>query len=300
MISHSLATFPKQPGIHFILFYFRFIAIEMPYRYIVLLSHRRAKILMVVIWSLSAFWASTGIFRWTSGDSSDSILAILIDQMQCLNVNVPFFMTSFFGVYIPILILMTFIYVRILQVALIQIRRIQTNIPKPIFTSQHNKKAAPKSKGRWSTQIRKGSLHKEVKATKSVAIVYLTFCLCWLPGAVFYAISILSPSYFGTISYETVRLLWYAFVDIFPMVNTMINPIIYSFSNTQFRNAVQDVYRKFMGKAAKRDSIFAFNSERNETMTGMISNQDSPCLRGEYVEHGRDMGDNGAANDSLL
>ena len=124
------------------------------------------------------------------------------------------------------------------------------------------------NKKRWSTNLRKGSLHAEIKATKTVAIVYLAFCLCWLPSAIFIIITFFDDGYFMTLPKNTARAIWFTFVDILPMVNTMVNPIIYSFSNTQFRNAVQDVWRKFMGKASKRDSIFTYTTERSGTRSG--------------------------------
>lgn len=273
----------------------RFIAIELPYRYVVLLSHARAKLLMLVIWIFAAMWGFSGIFRWKDV-SKKGILSIYINtgtgnstgNNMCVNENDTYFFASFYGMYFPILIIMTCVYIRILQVALVQIRRIQTSKPKPIYETKKNNS---KNKNRLSAHIRKGSLHKEMKATKSVAIVYLAFCLCWLPSAIFVLISYFNKEYFAKLDRETTYAIWFTFVDIFPMVNTMINPIIYSFSNTQFRNAVQDVWRKFMGKAAKRD-FFESMADRNSSY-----GRPSPLMR-DYADNINDTS-NGATERFL-
>ena len=43
------------------------------------------------------------------------------------------------------------------------------------------------------------------------------------------------------------------------MVNTMIDPLIYSFTNTQFRKAVIDAWCKLTGRGRKH-SIFVYNN----------------------------------------
>ena len=57
--------------------------------------------------------------------------------------------------------------------------------------------------------------------------------------------------------------IYYVFVEVLPLVNTMVNPIIYSFSNKQFRSAVVSVWRKLLGKAPPRE-LFELAS-RTET-----------------------------------
>ena len=105
-------------------------------------------------------------------------------------------------------------------------------------------------------RISSGTFFKELKATKTLGVVYLAFCACWLPGTIIAIIMIYDGEYFTSVMYGHRQFIWYMFIDVLPMVNTMIDPVIYSFTNTQFRRAVIDVWRKLMGKARRRPSMF--------------------------------------------
>jgi len=113
-----------------------------------------------------------------------------------------------------------------------------------------------KQKTRWPLQL-KSRLRKEIKATKTIVLVFLAFCLCWLPGAIFTIIHFCDEKFFFKLDPTTSAVLYFTFVDIFPTVSTMVNPIIYSFSNTQFRSSVEVVWRKLMKKAPPRLSIYS-------------------------------------------
>ena len=72
--------------------------------------------------------------------------------------------------------------------------------------------------------------------------------------------------YWASVTEAHRTVVWFLFVDILPMINTMLDPLIYSFSNTQFRRAVVDVWRKLRGKTRRRDSMFK-SSEGTELVS---------------------------------
>lgn len=225
----------------------RFIAVQLPYKYVTLLSKRRTKTIIIAAWLLAACWGTLMIFRWGHTSPNKNILTVRIEKNMCENDNPNGNVISFCGIYVPTLLSMTGIYIRILQVTIRQIREIERNTPKP----RRRSTAKLTKKKRWSNN----GLRKEIKASKTIGIVYIAFCLCWLPSAIFTIITFVRPNFFNNVNVLTRRALWFTFVDIFPMINTMVNPIIYSFSNTQFRSGVQDVWRKLMGKASRQDSL---------------------------------------------
>ena len=109
----------------------------------------------------------------------------------------------------------------------------------------------------------KWSLSKELQATKSVAIVYLAFCVCWLPTCIITTIIHADKTYFRELQQESPTMfltIYYVFIDILPLVNTMVNPIIYSFSNKQFRTGVVSVWRKMLGKTPRREGTFELST----------------------------------------
>lgn len=286
-------------------FHYRFVAIQMPYKYVELLSSKISKRLVLAVWSISIMWSFIGIYKWESSQNNltsngprktgsvsqfyhnttqhttlippstkhptypstflqTSIYSIRVERF-CQNKNTYFFLASFYIIYIPVLLVMTCAYVKILHVALTQIRKIErngTSTPKHngMMTYNSGSDAAffkqPK-RSKWS-------LRKELRATKSVAIVYLAFCICWLPSCVISTIIYSDNEYFPQLKKNNETLfvaIFITFIEILPVFNTMVNPIIYSFSNTQFRNGVMYVWRKVIGKTPRHNSYLSANGK---------------------------------------
>jgi len=201
----------------------RFIAIERPYEYFQLLTPQRSKICFFSIWLFSSLWGICGMFPWNSPQS------IVIDKGWCTTLNRIFIGISFWGIFMPVLLIITCFYVKILKTALTQIRKIET-------TTCHSEGKSPGRRRRGSQLI------KELKTTKSIAIVYVFFSMCWLPGALVVIIKLFDPTYFDMMSLRSRKIIWYI-KDILPALSMSINPIIYSFSNSQFREAVKSLWR---------------------------------------------------------
>lgn len=107
---------------------------------------------------------------------------------------------------------------------------------------------------------------RELKATKSVAIVYFTFLICWLPGAIVAIIAnfdtekkIFTQLYIK--NKGAFLFIYLGLTKTLVMLNTMLNPIIYSFSNEQFRHAFRMVYSKMFGNENRGSaSYYATNT----------------------------------------
>ena len=247
----------------------------MPYQYLEILSSRTAKRLIAGTWCFAGVWSLIGVYKWSHSSSNpmavsekehQSVYSIQVGQM-CTNINTSYFVASFFGIYIPALIIMTGIYVSIMRTTLAHIRHIKSHscvkgkinsivkntlamVPiEPIVVDDTIVKQKNDST----------SFRKERQATKSVAIIYIAFCVCWLPVCVITTIIHVNRNYFNALREKNKHLfltIYYLFHEAFPLVNTMLNPIIYSFSNGQFRSAVLNVARKFLGKPQRRQSQF--------------------------------------------
>ncbi|XP_057305210.1 adenosine receptor A2b-like [Hydractinia symbiolongicarpus] len=260
----------------------RFIAIKFPFRYNDLLSKTRVKYLISAVWIISALWAFTGIFNWKKKEG-DSVFGISISR-SCLNSNYYFYATSFFGIYIPVLVAITIAYLAILHVALTQIRAIEAStvaLPtqRTLLNAGNNSPRTEKMNKR-----RKRTLNKELKATKSVAIVYLAFVICWLPSCVINII-IMIDNIFISMRSDNEKLflfIYYFFIEILPNTNTMVNPLIYSFSNQQFRSAFKTVYFKLLGRYSN-----AFYSQQSPRTYGSadLSISASPSMSPYHGEN---------------
>ena len=208
-----------------------------------------AKRLIAAAWCFAFIWSLLGVFRW---ESNGPLIGIKTEPV-CSNENYHFYAASSFGIYVTVLIIITTAYVFILHVALKQIRAIEKT-----QVSFQSSLLAPNGGGDKSSpdvndklkKRRKRKLNRELRATKSVAIVFLAYVICWLPLYVINIILLVDTRHFLELRYNDKELfffIYYAFVEILPAVNTMINPFIYSFSNKQFRDAFKRILAKTLG-----------------------------------------------------
>ena len=216
--------------------YFRFLAIVMPFQYTSLLNRRRALVILLFVWIFSIFWATAGIFNWNK-DSSISVDG----SSYCVNNNKMFYVVSFFGIYLVPLIAMSFTYIIILKVAISHVKAIEATqvVSQPSILNDPNSNGVKRS--------RKNQRHGELKATKPVAVVYIAFLICWFPNLVINFIILLDDTYFPKF-YTSNRVLFdflfYTFVQILPILNTMVNPIIYNYFNKPFKKTLAHLCRK--------------------------------------------------------
>lgn len=254
----------------------RFIAIKFPFRYCELFSPTNSKKAIVLVWIVSGVWSVVGIFNWRSNGDT---FGVDVNKI-CYNSNKDYYAASSFGIYLSVLIVMTGTYITILHVACSHIQAIEASqvtlrrsdysrptvstraslIPPGNNNTENNSVEAACKK-------RKRTLYKELKATKSVAIVYLAYVVCWLPCYIINIIIYIDIGYFPKLKNKDPTLflfLYYAFIEVLPSVNTMVNPFIYSFSNNKFRTEVKlllvKVFRLKLDVHDRNSPFFEVNS----------------------------------------
>ena len=236
-------------------FKFRFVAICFPYKYRSLFSIGNVKKIIFFIWSFAVCYPISGIIPWSKNFTlKDSKFTLSNSGNMCANYNRSFFVVSFLGIYIVPLTIMTITYVMILQIALTQIRAIDRT-QLSIGSMQSNKSfdsVSTVEPNETSGRMKNKRRQKELHATKSVAIVYSAFLVCWFPVCVVNIILLFDVRHFPRLLKTNKHIflfVWYFLVQILPAVNTMVNPLIYSFSNRQFRIMFKSVYTRIIGKS---------------------------------------------------
>lgn len=231
----------------------RFVAIRFPFKHSFAFTVHRVKSMVLGIWLFSAIWAILGIFQWKKpSGTQESLFSIIVKNEWCHNQNDWFYIISFLGIYITPLCIMTFMYFMILKIALTQIRAIESTAVhtnnysdgKSLETdSNRNIDYEAKAKTDKEKRIRK----REIRATRSVAIVYVAFLVCWLPTCVISILITFIPDLYKKVSFmnrHAAGFINYGLLQLLPALHTMINPIIYSFSNKQFRVVFQQLFCK--------------------------------------------------------
>ena len=212
------------------------------------------------VWLFAAVWSIIGIFKWEL-DVEGSIMSVE-PQPQCKNSNRLYYFVTYIAVYVSSLMIMAGTYLAVLVVAIRQIRSIAaTQAPFGTFQTDNiqnlgDEDSARQRKITGNKKQHRRKLEKEIKATKSVAIVYLAYLVCFFPGLVIGILVYFEPLHFMKVDIVTIEFVFYAFIEVLPVANCCINPFIYSFFNKQFRNAFKRVINKLTGRFMVPDRTF--------------------------------------------
>ena len=238
----------------------RYIALMYPYKYPHLITNSRARIVIALVWLSALVCGASVNVKWD--DPSDP--AILISRYQCVNKNLWYITVVYIVVfYIPIIV-MGIIYFRILKLATLHAksiakytynnsgsaREMKAKKNKPEYG---NTLAESKPIGRYGSKKKKSdaNFHAEqcrkmvLKATKTVAAVFGTFVICWIPVSV---ISLTESWCKGCVVNDLRwrQFLFVFFVEVLPVFNSMLNPLIYAFMNTFYKKAIKEVLSKLV------------------------------------------------------
>lgn len=223
----------------------RYIAITRPLHHKGLLSKWRVRLIVCVVWVVSALTSSPIIMTndWKARD--DKATECYEDEKCCdFIANEGFTIaSSVISFYIP-LIIMIFVYTNVFVIATRQVQLIGKNQQRfkneNVAVNGNNNLPSTTSIGSASSGKRKShrrrpsrlSVVKEHKALKTLGIIMGCFTLCWLP---FFLANIIETCIRGQIPPHVLRLLnWLGYI------NSGLNPIIYCRSK-EFRTAFKSL-----------------------------------------------------------
>lgn len=146
------------------------------------------------------------------------------------------------------LLLMTVSYVQIFFIVMSHIKAIESLEVHPSVISM-SPEVTPNC-----LKVKNRKKRREIKTTKSIAIVYATFVICWLPSCIINVILFFDENVLFNVrlhSETEFLFIYYAFIEVLPILNAALNPFIYSFCNKQFNNAFKRVWRRILRKEDK-------------------------------------------------
>lgn len=97
------------------------------------------------------------------------------------------------------------------------------------------------------------SVIKQLKATKTLAVVIGVFCVCWLPFFIIFLTFQYCEECFTNIDKDAIDV----FVKILPVANSAANPIIYTCFNAEFRRAFKRILWKILRKNKSENAFTA-------------------------------------------
>ncbi|XP_035234521.1 adrenoceptor beta 3a isoform X1 [Anguilla anguilla] len=230
----------------------RYIAITRPLRYKVLLNKCRARVIVCMVWAVSALTSFVPIMNqnWRAEDPQ-AVACYDTDTCCDFITNPPFaIISSVVSFYIPLLV-MIFVYARVFLIATRQMRLIDKNRlrfqgegaapqPQPPHHGNNNVPPSAGSGGGTGSYRRKNSKRrpsrltvvKEHKALKTLGFIMGAFTICWLP---FFVANIINVFDRNMPERRIFRLLnWLGYF------NSGLNPLIYCRS-PEFRVAFKSL-----------------------------------------------------------
>jgi len=206
------------------------------------MTKARAIAAIAFVWGYSGLLASLSFMNW-SADASTSASG------ECKKTDryyYTFAITA--GFFLPLIILVIN-YSMVFKVAFTQAKKLQqlksASSMEPAETSDADFSPDPRpsviSIGRVERKRRK-SIVRELKATKTLAIVIGTFIVCWLPFFIIMFVVQFCDLCLHKIHPTATQFVAIVFVYVLPLLNSAVNPIIYSSFNSDFRSAFKDIF----------------------------------------------------------
>ncbi|XP_072883905.1 beta-1 adrenergic receptor [Hemitrygon akajei] len=259
----------------------RYIAIISPFRYQSLLTKTRARVIVCVVWAISALISLLPIMmRWWRDDGPEAIRCYN-DPCCCDFVTNKAYAvaSSIISFYLPLLI-MIFVYARVFQEAKKQMKKIDKCEGR--FYTNHFIPNGRAGRRRPSRII----AIRDHKALKTLGIIMGTFTLCWLPFFVANVVKAFRP--------DIVPGKLFVFLNWLGYVNSAFNPIIYC-KSPDFRAA----FKRLLFCPSAADNRLYSGSGELSRCSGMFGNTLDPSSLENWTEWGRTQESNGADVNSL-
>ena len=211
----------------------RYIKITKPFSYHLKMTDKRAFIAIGGVWVYAVLLASFAMVRW---NENTKILAR--PNGVCLNAgNQVFYTVAMVVGFLTPLVILVVNYCLVFNTALKQFNKMQK--VGSVKSSKEEKR-------------RRRHLFRDFKATKTLAVVIGTFCLCWCP---FFILFVTSQHVSLQIEPPWDKFVFFLFILILPNLNSACNPIIYAHFNTDFRRAFHKILLKI--QCVKQDKYLS-------------------------------------------
>ena len=245
----------------------RCVAVRAPFFHRYSLTSRRILQVAGATWLYSAIWAGLSMFDWEyphALEETSKIVYVAVKgglKRSCILHNRLYNITVYIVIYLVPLTIMAVMYALILRAvtrhrARMQVNTTTTSTAAPIVQNihyqgqnqnHHHQQNKDRSNSRNSISGKRHKKHKrtEDNLSKTVAIIYGTFVVCWLPITIITIVYQLCPVACFTgfrngspVAFDAIITL---FIIVLPAIHSCLNPFVYIIFHRTFRTAVQEL-----------------------------------------------------------
>lgn len=246
----------------------RFLALTFPLNYRSLMTKRRGVAAIVFVWGYSGLIASLSFMNWSENAQTTA-------NVECFKSDKYYYTFAITaGFFLPLIILVIN-YSLVFKVAFTHAKKLQllksaAMEPAELSENDANLESRPSvvSMGRIERKTRR-SILRELKATKTLAIVIGTFIVCWLPFFIIMFVVQFCTNCLGNIHPTARQFVATVFAYVLPFLNSAVNPIIYSSFNSDFRSAFKDIFLRVC--AIRRWDSYANRSSSGDEEVSVVT-----------------------------
>lgn len=257
----------------------RFLALTFPLSYRGIMTKTRGIAAIAFVWVYSCVIASLSFTKWSQN-------AIVIAKIECRKSDKYYYIFAITaGFFLPLTILVIN-YSLVFRVAFIQAKKVQfiklTAMEFAESRENHSQtgdsRPSVASVGRMERKKRR-SIIRELKATKTLAIVIGTFIVCWLPFFIIMLTTQFYPTSLTSLHPSAQKFVAATFAYVLPLLNSAVNPIIYSSFNSDFRIAFKEIFLRIFVR--KQDNFRQRSSSTGEDMVSFQTFIHNNCNNGK-------------------
>ena len=214
----------------------RYFAITTPLRYQQRMNSRVAWRINGAIWASSLVLAFLPIhLGWNSPNGE--VMNRKNPTVCGFDLNKPYVLLVSLGTYFGPLVVMCGVYLKVLQITRRQVKEInRLTMPGAAATSamlEENGNGPQSGNHRHHNRIRESKVVSDTKATVTLASVVLAFAICWIP---YFVLFTAKPFLKEPVNVHLdLFALWLGYV------NSGVNPFLYAFYNSSFREGFKQV-----------------------------------------------------------
>ena len=261
----------------------RYLALTFPLRYRDVITKCRGFAAIAFVWAYSGMIAGLSFMDWSAAAFTSSA------RGECKKSDKYYYTFAItVGFFLPLAILVVN-YSLVFKVAFTQAKKLQllkassamNPAAMPDYVVHHEARPSVVSIGRIEKKRQK-SIVRELKATKTLAIVVGTFIFCWLPFFIIMFVVQFCANCLGNMNEKASQFVAIVFVYVLPLLNSAVNPIIYSSFNSDFRSAFKDIVLRVCAMRGRQS--YSQRPSSGDDDVSVVTFLQSKCINGRSPE----------------